>query len=74
MRRVVPAALPVLGLMAGAVPVGAADAAVHSPNLTPVANLSYAARHQSAGNQGTDIEFARLFHDDELRDFAIAGS
>ena len=36
------------------------DGAVHSPNLTPVANLAYPDRYDTGANQGTDIEFARL--------------
>jgi hypothetical protein len=52
----------------------AADGAIHSPNLTPVANLAYAERYGTGANQGTDIEFARLKHKGTTRDFAVAGS
>jgi hypothetical protein len=50
------------------------DPAIHSPNLTPVANLAYADRFDTGANQGTDIEFARLKHKGKVRDFAVAGS
>ena len=52
----------------------AADGAVHSPNLTPVANLAYADRYGTGANQGTDIEFARLKYKGSVRDFALAGT
>jgi len=52
----------------------AADGAVHSPNLTPVANLAYPERYGTGANQGTDIEFARLKHKGTVRDFALAGT
>jgi hypothetical protein len=51
-----------------------ADDSVHSPNLTPVANLTYAERYGTGANQGTDIEFARLRYKGTVRDFALAGT
>jgi hypothetical protein len=47
---------------------------IHSPNLTHVKQLRYAARHGSPANAGTDIEFAELTVDEERRQFALAGS
>ena len=52
----------------------AGESAVHSPNLTPVANLAYPDRYGTGANQGTDIEFARLRHKGQVRDFAVAGA
>ncbi len=75
MHRAVRIILVVVTLMVVAAPQSAADdAAVHSPNLTPVANLAYADRFGTGANQGTDIEFARLRHKGTVRDFALAGT
>ena len=49
-------------------------AAIHSPNLTPVANLAYADQYGTGANQGSDIEFARLKHKGKVKDFALAGA
>lgn len=48
--------------------------ALHSPNLTPVANLPFADRFGTGPNQGSDIEFAQLRHKGKVRDFALAGT
>jgi len=59
-----------------AAPEGRADdgTAIHSDNLTPIANLAYEDRYGTGANQGTDIEFARLKHKGKVKDFAVAGS
>jgi hypothetical protein len=71
--RVLAAVAAVLVLF---VPESRADdgTAIHSDNLTPIANLGYEDRYGTGANQGTDIEFARLKHKGKERDFAIAGS
>ncbi len=74
-NRLIRTAIAVCCLLVLVVPESAAaDDAIHSPNLTPVANLPYAERYDTGANQGTDIEFARLRHKNAVRDFAIAGS
>lgn len=75
MHRAARIALAVLSLSVLAVPsTDAEETAVHSPNLTPVANLAYADQYGTGANQGTDIEFARLRHQGKVRDFAVAGA
>jgi len=65
----------VVSLLVLTVPeTGADETSVHSPNLTPVANLPYADAYGTGANQGTDIEFARLRHKGQVRDVAVAGS
>jgi hypothetical protein len=74
-NRLARIALAVLSLLVLVVPDRAvAEEAIHSPNLSPVANLAYAERYGTGANQGTDIEFARLRYKGTVRDFAVAGS
>jgi hypothetical protein len=48
--------------------------AIHSPNLVPVTGLDYVDRYGTGVNQGTDIEFAGIWHRGKVRDYALAGT
>lgn len=55
-------------------PAPAAEEGTHSPNMKHVANLKYKLQYGKTSSFGTDLEFAKLRHNGDKKDFALAGS
>lgn len=93
MRRRSIRLLLVVGLFAGLIPAASATArnrlaeepgAVHSPNMTHIKNVEYAAQNGTAKNKGSDLEFVDIDVTDQpgavaagntgVRNYSLAGA